>query len=90
MTSQSVRAVYHAGNLRLLEPLDLAEGEEVSLVIMTEKERARAALRDILVDPETIPFVEGDEEELMRSIREAFKGSPPLSEAIIEERRTGP
>jgi hypothetical protein len=43
-----------------------------------------------LVDPETIPFVEGDEEELMRSIREAFKGSPPLSEAIIEERRTGP
>lgn len=90
MTPQPIRAIYRAGNLRLLEPVKLREGEEVSLVILSEEDRARAALADLLVDPETIPLVEGDEEELMRSIAKAFEGQPPLSETIIEERRSGP
>jgi len=36
--STAIRAVYEHGNLRLLDPVDLAEGEQVSLSI------ARAAL----------------------------------------------
>lgn len=90
MTPQPVRAIYRAGVLRLLEPVNLPEGEEVSLVILSDEERARAALSDLLVDPDTLPLVEGDDEELMRSIAEAFRGQPPLSESIIEERRSGP
>ncbi len=90
MTPQPVRAVYRAGNLRLLEPLNLPEGEEVSVVILSDDERAREALRDILVDPDTLPLVEGDEEELMRLVADALRGQPSLSDLIIEERRTGP
>jgi len=31
-----------------------------------------------------------DEEAVAREIEEAFRGQPPLSETIIEERREGP
>jgi hypothetical protein len=50
----------------------------------------RAALADILVqmpDPTDDDF---DEEALAREVEEGFRGVPPLSEAIIEERREGP
>lgn len=90
MTPQPVRAIYRSGNLRLLEPVNLREGEEVSLVIQSDEDRARAALRDILVDPETLPLVEGDTDELMRLVADALQGQPSLSDAIIEERQSGP
>ena len=90
MTPQPVRAIYRSGNLRLLEPVNLREGEEVSLGIQSDEDRARAALRDILVDPETLPLVEGDTDELMRLVADALQGQPSLSDAIIEERQSGP
>ncbi|HYO88440.1 MAG TPA: antitoxin family protein [Candidatus Limnocylindrales bacterium] len=90
MTPQPIRAIYRAGNLRLLEPVNLPEGEEVSLVILSDDDRARAALRDILVDPETIPLVEGDADELMRLVADALQGQPSLSDILIEERQSGP
>ena len=37
--STSIRAVYEHGNLRLLDPVDLAEGEKVSLSIEREAEQ---------------------------------------------------
>ena len=86
-----IRAVYENGKLRPLQPVDLAEGQEIELVILTERERAIAALGDLLVQ---IPGIgdeeEIDEESLLREIEAAFRGQPPLSETIIEERREGP
>jgi predicted DNA-binding antitoxin AbrB/MazE fold protein len=86
--SQSVRAVYHKGQLRPLDPVDLSEGQEVQLVILSERERMRAALRDLLVeyDSRTDSL---DEDALMREIDTGFRGQPPLSETIIDERREG-
>jgi predicted DNA-binding antitoxin AbrB/MazE fold protein len=93
---QTIRAVYSDGQLKPLEPVELAEGQEVHLTILSEKERVRAALGDLLVDapsPNTETFDELsdlDDESLLKLIDEGFKGVPPLSEAIIEERREGP
>jgi len=87
----SVRAVFENGRLRPLEPIDLVEGQEIELQILTDRERAIAALGDLLasvsapLDDDTF-----DEAALMREIEEAFRGQPPLSQTIIEERREGP
>jgi len=86
----AVRAIYENGQLRLLDPVDLSEGQEIRVMIMSERELARAALADILVqmpDPTDDDF---DEEAVAREIEEAFRGLPPLSETIIQERREGP
>ena len=86
----AVRAIYEGGQLRLLDPVDLKEGQEIRVMIMSERELARAALADILVqmpDPTDDDF---DEEAVAREIEEAFRGLPPLSETIIQERREGP
>lgn len=93
---QTIRAVYSDGQLKPLEPVELAEGQEVHLTILSEQERARAALGDLLVDAprpsiETFDELnELDDEALLKEIEEGFKGVPSLSEAIIEERREGP
>ena len=89
--SQSVRAVYNDGTLRLLDDVALAEGQEVHLVILSDKERDRSALGDLLMkwpepDPESGDI---DEAALRADLTEAFRGLPPLSEEIIEERRGG-
>lgn len=85
-----IRAVYEDGKLRPLQPVDLAEGQEIELVILTERARAIAALGDLLVQVADAANEEDiDEEALLKEIDEAYKG-PPISEAIIEERREGP
>ena len=88
--SQPIRAVHHQGNLRLLDPVDLSEGQEIQVVILSDRDRARAALGDLLVEFPDPTGEDIDEEALLREIREAFRGQPPLSETIIEERREGP
>jgi predicted DNA-binding antitoxin AbrB/MazE fold protein len=86
-----IRAVYEDGRLRPLQPVDLAEGQEIELVILTERERATAALGELLVQvPDADNEEDIDEEALLREIEEAFRGQPPLSETLIEERREGP
>jgi predicted DNA-binding antitoxin AbrB/MazE fold protein len=93
MISQPIRAVYQNGQLRLLDPVNLSEGEEVQLTIFSEEERELAALGDLLAEvpaPTGESMDEVDEEELARQIEEAFRGQPPLSDTIIEERRNSP
>ncbi len=86
----SVRAVYEQGHLRLLDPVDLKEGQEIHVTIMSDRERVRAALGDLLVETPITSDEDFDEEQLMQEIEEAFRGLPPLSEIIIQERREGP
>ncbi len=88
--SQAIRAVYNEGQLRLLDPVDLSEGQEIRLMILSEDERVIAALGDLLAD---VPGTTGealDEDLLAREIEEGFRGQPPLSDTILEERREGP
>ena len=89
---QAVRAVYEQGRLRLLDPVDLTEGQVIQFLLLSEAERARAALADILVhyDPTNESDDVGDEVALFAEIDADTKGKSAVSDAIIEERREGP
>ena len=88
--SQPIRAIYQDGQLRLLDPVDLVDGQEIQLMILSEAERARVALGDLLVELPGPTDEAIDEDALAREIEETFRGQPPLSDTIIEERRQGP
>ena len=70
--------------------MDLTEGQEIELIIVSEHERAYVALSDLLVhyDPETENEI--DETRLMAELDNSLQGNPSVSEAIIRERREGP
>ena len=90
---QAVRAIYEQGRLRLLDPVDLAEGQEIQLLLIaSERELTRAALRDIVVhyDPDAELDEVVDEAALLAEIDADTKGKPAISDAIIEERQEGP
>ena len=90
MTSQLIRAVYKGGQLWLLDPVHLTEGQEIRVLILSEEDRVRAALGDLVV-PLSAPAEEDvDEEALAREVEAGFRGQSPLSETILEERREGP
>lgn len=86
---QSVRAVYDNGALRLLDEVQLTEGQQVYVEILSEKERVRAALGDLVTEIPDPGGEEIDEAALRAKLTEAFRGLPPLSEEIIAERRGG-
>lgn len=82
----AIRAVYEHGQLRLLDRVDLQEGQQVHIEIMSEREAILAALDDLIM-PQSDEILENiDEEALMNEIKQAFRGTRPLSEIIIEER----
>ena len=88
--AQEVRAVYEDGQLRVLDPVNLAEGEQVQLMILSEQERTRAALGDLLVEPEQDTGDAVDDAGLLAEIDATLQGQVPVSEAIIQERQDGP
>jgi predicted DNA-binding antitoxin AbrB/MazE fold protein len=88
--SQPIRAVYKSGQLWLLDPVHLTEGQEICVLILSEEERVRAALGDLVVPYAAAAEDNVDEEALAREVEEGFRGQPPLSDTILEERRTGP
>ena len=83
-----LRAIYKDGQLRLLDPVDLVNDQEVKLVILDERALVRAALGDLVVDD--LPGADDiDETALMAEIEAGFAGAT-LSDLIIEERQEGP
>ena len=87
--SPPIRAVYKGGQLWLLDPVPLTEGQEIRVIILSEEDRVRAALGDLVVPLSTPATEDVDEEALAREVEAGFRGQPPLSETILEERRTG-
>ena len=88
--SPPIRAVYKGGQLWLLDPVHLIEGQEIRVMILSEEDRVRAALDDLVVPLSTPAAEDVDEETLAREVEAGCRGQPPLSETILEERRTGP
>jgi predicted DNA-binding antitoxin AbrB/MazE fold protein len=86
----SIRAVYKNGQLQPLEPIDLAEGQEVQLHIVDDQQDTLAAIADFM-QPD-MPAVDVpddfDEVALQQQIDEAVQ-NVTISDLIIEERRTG-
>jgi predicted DNA-binding antitoxin AbrB/MazE fold protein len=85
-----VRAVYEQGHLRLLQPLDLLEGQEIDVLILTEREQAIAALGDLVAATTPLSAEDIDEEALLKELDETYGGNLSVSDAIIQERREGP
>ncbi|MGH2350914.1 MAG: antitoxin family protein [Chloroflexota bacterium] len=90
MLSQPIRAIYEDGQLRPLDPVNLVEGQEVELVMLSGEDRVRSALADLLVEPPDPSGEDTDEDALAQEVEEGFRGQPPLSESLVEERRQGP
>ena len=88
--SHAIRAVYENGLLRPIDPIDLSEGQQIQLMILSEREQARAALSNILVKFEPNAADDIDEAALFADIDAEMRGKPPISDIIIEERREGP
>jgi predicted DNA-binding antitoxin AbrB/MazE fold protein len=88
--AEIIRAVYEQGRLRPLDPLPLTDGQEICLAVLSEREQARAALADLLAPVDTEPAAEVDEAALVATIDAALQGQPPVSDAILDERREGP
>ncbi len=95
--TDTIRVVFEHGLLRPLDPVDLREGQEVQVTIVSERERVRAALSDILVpddsdrtDEEDAVLDALDEDVFFAEMDSLIRGSPSASEMIIEERRNGP
>jgi predicted DNA-binding antitoxin AbrB/MazE fold protein len=86
--SQTIRAVYDEGQLRLLDRVDLKPGQHVTLSItpMTEEEALRAALGDIVRWADPSDDSDAAIEREAEAIKDAVQGTPLLSEVIIEER----
>jgi predicted DNA-binding antitoxin AbrB/MazE fold protein len=87
---QTIRAIYVDGQLKPLEPVELAEGQEVHLTILSERERARAALGELLGEAPAPAIEHLDDEALFRELDKLPNEGTSLSEIIIEERREGP
>jgi len=88
--AQAVRAIYEDGRLRMLDPVALIEGEQVQVTILSDRERTRAALGDLLVDSEPDRDDSVDEAALQAEIDAALQGQVSVSDVIIQERRAGP
>jgi predicted DNA-binding antitoxin AbrB/MazE fold protein len=87
--SQPIRAVYQNGQIQLLEPVDLVEGQEIQLVILSDRERVISALGDLVSPVELFTGEVTDAEALLQEVSEAFRGLPSVSDSIIAERREG-
>ena len=96
--SQAIRAIYEDGHLRLLDPVELAEGEYVDVTIaptkaesLTDDQRMRAALANSVRFP--TPRQKGEEIEpewIPLQLKNWQEGQLTASEYIIQERREGP
>lgn len=56
-------------------------------MVLSEREQARAALTDILAPINAEQAPEVDETAALASIDAAMRGTPPVSEALLDERR---
>lgn len=84
---QEVRAVYEKGRLRVLDPITLAEGEQVQVRIFSAQERTLAALGDLLIAIEPDAGDAGDPRFWPRSMPLCMEGFPFLRRSSRNGRR---
>ncbi len=92
----AIEAIYRDGQLRLLDPVDLAEGQRVRVTIQTvveewgeEEKHLRAVLGDMVRWPNPDDDRDAWVELMVDEIDQAYQGEPPLSEVIIQDRGEG-
>ena len=82
------RAVYHAGQLHLLETVHLEDGQEYEVIIQIGdvEDAMRAALGDLVRWPDPSDNRHEEMEARTDEIDRAFSVGQPVSEMIIEDR----
>ena len=81
----SVRAICRNGQFRLLDPVDLPEGQEVQLQILETPISVQDPIGDVLARFEE-DDADIDEDVILHDIEQSLAGKRPLSEIIIEAR----
>jgi hypothetical protein len=79
---QAIRAIYHEGQLYLIDNADFINGQEIQLFILSEEEKLRSALGDLLLESVDISDEILDELDLQKEVERGFRGQPPLSQKI--------
>jgi predicted DNA-binding antitoxin AbrB/MazE fold protein len=94
--SQSVRAIYHDGQLRLLDPVDLAEGQEIRLEILPSIDQSKMLTQQLRAAGLLVEnWDELDEEIAALEARGVIAATEPIalpvnsrpSEELIDEDR---
>ncbi|MDZ4767352.1 MAG: antitoxin family protein [Chloroflexota bacterium] len=85
-----IHAIYEDGQLRLLDPVNLAQGQRVAVMIVPEINSVRDALSHMVVAQARVDE-NIDEDELMQLIEAELSAYPKtsLSEQVIQERLDG-
>ena len=83
-----IRAVVQDGQIRLLDPVELREGQELTISVDNayEQDTLRTILGDTVIWPDTSDDSDAWVEDMAEEIDRAFQGDPPLSQIIIEDR----
>lgn len=83
-----IRAVYENGRIKLLDPVELHEGQQLTISVepVSDDEAIRIALGDLVQWPDSTYDEDAWVEQEAQAIEDAFRGLRPLSEIIIEER----
>jgi len=84
-----IEAIYENGQLRLLSPVKLTDGQRVQVAIdpLPSREALRNALSDLVIHwPDLSDDSDAELEDLAEEIDHALQGRKPLSERIIEDR----
>jgi predicted DNA-binding antitoxin AbrB/MazE fold protein len=86
---QDISAIYENGHLRLLEPVDLAEGERVTVKILTanaEDEVLRKALGDSAIWPDPNDDRHAELEAIAQQLARELSADKLVSDYISEDR----
>lgn len=83
-----IRAVYQDGQIKLLDPVELQEGQQMTINVepVNEREKLKAILGDMVIWPDTSDDSDAWVEDMADEIDQAFQGDTPLSQYIIEDR----
>ncbi|MEO8612723.1 MAG: antitoxin family protein [Chloroflexota bacterium] len=83
-----IRAEYRDGQIKLLDPVDLEEGQQLTISVeaVTDREKLKAILGDMVIWSDPSDDSDAWVEDMAEEIDNAFQGDPPLSQYIIEDR----
>jgi predicted DNA-binding antitoxin AbrB/MazE fold protein len=86
-----VRAVYHDGQVQLLDPVDLPDGQQLKISIepIAEPDAVRAALGDLVIWPDLSDDSDAWVEAEAEAVASALSRGRSLTEIIMEERDSG-
>ncbi len=91
--SESLRAVYRHGQIELLDPAELEEGQELQVTPLSPRDMLLQALGGLAVQPEGRAASDDsffDDATLLEIIQAGVSSDVDLAQAILDERQDGP